>query len=387
MDVQFIKSLINCTNAVLEELISVKTVSQETSIQQGASTYEGNGVVLKVTGDIDGEMAGESDLHSMADTKEEYIELLKSVILEFGNLINGRIISTMHTHNYECESVPDRSYYENYAILAPKNVSSVVIETKTNAGDFYIYVTNKKEKFLENITVVMHDIYDTIALPVINKYTPKGFFFLRSDSHEKTESFLRNKNATHILINLDNISNAVKTVEDFTLIKPDIKVILFATADTSFIPFQGKNSVEIIGYIQNNNPEEALLANIDLLFEKTGIRKSERRQHVRVKVSLMDNARVSFNYKGVNIKGDLLDVGTGGIHFAVGGDAKEEMFTFGEKISSIKVFLKDKEISASGTIRSISSGRVNLEFLDLNEKSLDYLSQYISERVSNQSGL
>ena len=128
MDVQFINSLINCTNAVLEELISIKTISQDTSIQQGASTYEGNGVVLKVSGDIDGEiildlskqlfsqialaMAGESDLHSMADTKEEYIELLKSVILEFGNLINGRIISTMHTHNYECESVPDKSYYE-----------------------------------------------------------------------------------------------------------------------------------------------------------------------------------------------------------------------------------------------------------------------------------
>lgn len=400
MDVQFINSLVANTTSVLEDVVRVESEDIETSVQQGASTFEGNGVVLRVEGDIEGQiifdfskelfsqialaMAGETDLWSMADTKEEYVELLKSVVLEFGNLINGRIISTMHTHNYDCKSFPDYAYYENYSILAQKNITVIVVEAMTKFGSYKIYITNKKEKFHENIVVLAFNIFEEIISTIVNKYIPKGFFFLRNNDIDVTNRLLAEKNVGYLLINIDNLDDPVGIIGSFVKRRPSAKVIIFSSVE-KYTMFHGNPNLNIIGYIDNKLPTDAILTNLEHFFEETGIRKSERRQHVRVKVSLMDNARINFSYQNQNIKGDIINIGLGGLMFALDKNINVNKFNFGEKLDNLKIILSDTTIKVEGTVRSFRDNQVNIEFTDLSEENQNIISQYISERYSGDS--
>ncbi len=402
MDVQFINSLINSTTGVLEEIVRVESYDIKKSIQQGASTFEGNGVILKVVGDIEGHIifdlskelfsqialatAGETDLWSLAETKEEYNELLKSVVLEWGNLINGRIISTMHTHNYKCKSMPEDAYYENYAVLAPKNITTVVVEAKTQYGDYRIYITNKNEKFRENISILLFNILPDILKKLITTYTPKGFFFLQTSNADSALSMVRDKKITFLLINIDGLKNPVSLVQELLKYQPEIKVIVFSTEE-KYTAFHGVNYINVVGYIANSLPPETIMNNLEHFFEKEGIRKTERRKHFRIKVSLMDNARVQFNYNDKVVTGDVIDIGLGGAKFALDGSVNIEKFEFGEELNPFKLIIQGQRIKSRVAVRSFNGRHVNIEMLEFYEDSRDILSQYISERVSSERPL
>ncbi len=399
MDVNFINSLILCTKAILEEVVRVESEDIQVSIQQGANSFEGNGVVLKVEGDIEGNIifdlskqlfsqialavAGETDLWSLAESREEYNELLKSVVLEFGNLINGRIISTMHMHNYKCKSYPEKAFYENLEVLAPRTVTTIIIEAKTKYGNYNIYITNKNERFRENISIILYDIIPYISMPIVNYYTPKGFFFVKTDDPEHAVRVLQNKNIDFMLINIDSLKNPVQTIIEIVKYRPEIKVIVFSTEEM-FASFHGIKDANIVGYISNILPQDAITRNLEHFFELQGIRKSERRQHVRVKVSLMDNARVSFVYHNKTISGDLLDVGIGGLMFALDNNLAVDKFEYGENIQNIKMVIGKRKIAVNGTVRSFNGKNVNIEITSLDDINRDLLSQYLSESLSTQ---
>jgi len=402
MDIQFIESLIECSKAILSEVVKVDTLQIESSIQQGASTSEGNGVVLKVEGDIEGSMiidlskqlffqialamAGETDLRSMANDENEYIELLKSVVLEFGNLINGRIIGTMHRHSYKYKSYPDYAYYENFAILAPKTVSVIIIEAKTAIGNYNIYVTNKKEKFKENIVVLLFDLDSKLSQPIVKKYTPNGYFFLNNANLEISQKIVKEKNINFLLINIDNMKNPHTTLQNFLKANPSLNIIIFTSEDAAMISDLIKTQ-NVVGYISNKVPPDVLITNIEFYFDRAGIKKTERRQHVRIKTSLLDNARMSSWYKSRMISGDVLDIGLGGMMTAIEGGVNPELFTFGEEINDIKIRISDKELKINGTIRSKRGNMVSIEFVNIDEQNSDALSQYVFERISSDASL
>ncbi len=402
MDIQFIDSLVGCTKEILEEVVSVNTIDTRRSIQQGANTFEGNGVILKVEGDIEGHIifdlskelfshialatAGETDLWSLAETKEEYNELLKSVVLEWGNLINGRIISAMHTHNYKCKSMPEEAYYENYSVLAPKNITTVVVEAKTSYGEYRIYITNKKEKFTENISILLYGILPDIQKVLITRYIPKGYFFLKTQDLKSAELMIRDKTINFLLINIDEIADAPGFVQSLIRIQPDIKVIVFSTGER-YTEFHGVISINVVGYISNTLPTETIIKNLEHFLEKEGIRKTERRKHFRIKVSLMDNARIEFQFQGKLIAGDIIDIGLGGLKFALDGKVKVEKFEFGQELDNIKLIISGERIKLKGSIRSFRDNNVNIEILDFYENGRDLLSEYISERVSEDRPL
>ena len=79
-----------------------------------------------------------------------------------------------------------------------------------------------------------------------------------------------------------------------------------------------------------------------------------------------------------------MDVGIGGLMFALDNNLAVDKFEYGENIQNIKMVIGNRKIAVNGTVRSFNGKSVNIEITSLDDMNRDLLSQYLSESLSTQ---
>lgn len=137
---------------VIKHTTDLKVKKKNLYSRKGKVSIGGVGIILKLTGDIEGRivyefsrgitmrLASKMIEKSMIkfDDPSQFKKLLESAIMELANIISGNAITKLSDEGYSCMISPPEIFLGKGVILVPKKHSTIVIELATIFGDFMI---------------------------------------------------------------------------------------------------------------------------------------------------------------------------------------------------------------------------------------------------------
>ena len=144
----------------IKETTKVKVAKKKVWVKRGKKSIGGVGIILDLRGDITGKVVYEFSrymtmrLSSMmiehgnitTTSKEEFKMLLKSAILELGNIITGNALGFLSKNGYDCDIGVPQFYLGKDVNLIPFYLTTFIMDFTSNYGDFTINLSlhNKK---------------------------------------------------------------------------------------------------------------------------------------------------------------------------------------------------------------------------------------------------
>jgi chemotaxis protein CheX len=154
---------------VIKKTTDVSVKKKDIYSRDGKVSIGGVGIILSLTGDIDGtivyefsrgvtmRLASKMIEKSMITFEDpsKFKKLLESAIMELANIISGNAITILSKMGFSCMITPPEIFLGKGVILIPKRFSTIVIELSTIFGDFMIdlsitRVRNKKVQIYVN---------------------------------------------------------------------------------------------------------------------------------------------------------------------------------------------------------------------------------------------
>jgi len=137
---------------VIKETTDVDIERKRLYSRFGKVSIGGVGIILNIKGDIEGRvvyefsrgitmrLASKMIEKSMIQFNDpsKFRELLESAIMELANIISGNAITVLSDLGYSCMITPPQIFLGKGVILIPKKDSTVVIELKSEFGEFMI---------------------------------------------------------------------------------------------------------------------------------------------------------------------------------------------------------------------------------------------------------
>ncbi len=143
---------------IIKETTDVGVAKKGIYTSNGKVSIGGVGIILNITGDIQGKvvyefsrgitmrLASKMIEKSMIkfDDPDKFKNLLESAIKELANLISGKAITILSELGYNCMITPPEIFLGKGTILIPKKDSAIVIELRSGFGDFTINLSITK---------------------------------------------------------------------------------------------------------------------------------------------------------------------------------------------------------------------------------------------------
>ncbi len=149
---KYVNPFITSAIKVIRETTDIEVAKKRIYSRFGKVSLGGVGIILNLTGDIQGRvvyefsrditmrLASKMIEKSMIkfDDPENFKKLLESAIKELANLISGNAITILSELDYNCMITPPEIFLGKGKILIPKKNSAIVIDLRSGFGDFAI---------------------------------------------------------------------------------------------------------------------------------------------------------------------------------------------------------------------------------------------------------
>ncbi len=402
MDLRYINPFVASAVSVIQEAVGINAKKKQIYIAKGKESLGGVSIFLNIKGDVEGqiifdlppgiatviakEMIGLNLKEVVEDDEQK--ELFKSAITELGNMISGTAITRLEEHQYNCEITPPQVYVGPKTRLTHPSMSTIVIEMNTKVGDFSINLINKKDHYLDNITILAVKTSQDLVTSLVHEFLPKGFYVYHSDDFDATgRYYLREKKVDFIFLDADFYATKLDSIindcrDSSSREKPRI-IIYSSRKEPDFL--NRIKALAVSGFILKDLPLHQVMAKVQGIFARMGVKLSERRKHIISKVLPEDKFRLNLLHPKTSetIAGSLKEVGVTGVTFVPDEAGLAESFLEHMDVKDVQLNLRGKFIMIDGVISGRKDDEVAIRFTSVREKFVHMLSEIVFNKISS----
>ncbi len=402
MDLRYINPFVASAVNVIQETVGINAKKKQIYIAKGKESLGGVSIFLNINGDVEGqiifdlppgiatviakEMIG-LNLEEVVEDDEQK-DLFKSAITELGNMISGSAITKLEELEYDCNITPPQVYVGPKTRLTHPSISTIVIEMNTQVGDFSINLINKKDHYLDNIVILAVKTSQDLVSRLVHEFLPKGFYVYYSDDFDSSgRYYIREKKVDFILIDTDFFSTKLDSIiNDCRDISGDEKPRIIIYSSRKDVDFLNRiKSLAVSGFILKDLPGNQVIAKMQGIFARSGVKMGERRKHIISKVLPEDKFRLNLRHPKTNetITGVLKEVGVTGVTFTPDEASLAESFLEHMDLKDVQLNLKGKFIMVDGVVSGRKDDEIAIRFTSVREKFVHMLSEIVFNKISS----
>ncbi len=400
MDLKYVNPFVSSAVSVIKEVVGVTAIKKQIYVAKGKESLGGVSIFFNIIGDAEGqiifdlppgistaiaqEMIGLNLKEIIKDMEQK--ELFKSAIAELGNMISGTAITKLEEYNYDCDIKSPQVYVGPTTLLTHPSIATIVIEMNTDIGDFSINLVNKKQRYLENIEIVMVKTNNDINEAIATKLLPKGFYLYSTNEMEQVKYYLRNKKVDFILIDVDHIINELdSTINSFRELSGNtkFKIIVFSDKkDRNFLLRIQK--LGAAGLLLKSTNTEQVLIKLQGILARLGVKLNEKRKQISIKIDASNMFKVNIKLsEKLNISGMITELSMNGLTFIPENKEIVKSLDLPYKSSDIQINLKGKYILTDGAIEIDDNDNTIIKFISLKEKFSKILALAVFDKMSS----
>jgi len=402
VDLRYINPFVASAVSVIREAVGLSAQKKQIYITKGKESFGGVSIFFNITGDVEGqiifdlppgistviarEMIG-LNLQEVAKDNENK-DLFKSAITELGNMISGSAITKLEEHQYNCDITPPQVYVGPKTKLTHASMNTIVIEMDTQVGDFSINLVNKKDLYLDNITMLLVNTDQVVNTAILNEFIPKGFYIYHSKQLEpEAKYYLKEKNMDFVLVDVDSYNDKMEA--NITSLRETSQ-----NERTKFMIYSGKKDPEFLkrvqnlaisGFILKDNSSPQVISKLQTVLARLGVKISDKRKLITVKATPDDKYKINIKLPNSDkhILGLVSEIGVASVIFQPESPGDTENFKVNMELKEIQLNLKGKIVLVDGVVISVKHEEMAIRFAATKDKHVEILSQVVFDKTSS----
>ncbi len=318
---------------------------------------------------------------------EESSEILQDAVLESGNMIAGNAMGFLEEFMVDCDIKPPTAIIGSDVKVFSEDTQIGVIEFNSKIGNFNIYVITE-EPVSKPTGILLNNIPEIITTFLVDHFIPRGLTIYSMQSEADALKAIENQKDIVLLFmntiysSKSNIAELIKKVKE---VRPNIYVICYSKQSDwdNQIVHDFPNTV--LGYIPRAFDTAKTAQVIVMVLNKIGVRYNQKRKHIRIKISAIDNISAIL-YKGLSgeteniLNAAIEDISVGGALLTVPLNEVKN-FQEGTEIPRCHLKLKGFVVRAKAVITKKIDNNLAVQFVDILDDDIKKISHFIHEKL------